>query len=141
MPFSLRTYGILKVRGFDALARKSPSDPTFDAPPSEHGCNVVLELEALLFERFEHLVGGGLVLGFDATDVAIDLVVAAASCLNSRLVLVQPLDERRLTGKFVSQFVGKVAWRPRSLAQLTMRDRRSALRWINRNGGVAWCQP
>ena len=40
------------------------------------GCDVVLELEALLLEPFEHLVGGRFFLPLNAMDLSIDLIVA-----------------------------------------------------------------
>src|SRR5664280_2770612 len=94
-----------------------------------------------LLQLFEHLVGGRGVFGFDAPDLTIDLAVSG--CEPSELVIRfgQSPDQRRLIGELVSEFVGNAHEAPRPWAQLIMRDRRSAFRWIKRHAGAADGRP
>jgi hypothetical protein len=47
----------------------------------EKGCNVVLEQEPPLLQFFEHFIRGGLIFGFDAPNVPVDLVVGGGKPL------------------------------------------------------------
>jgi hypothetical protein len=43
--------------------------------PRKEGCNLVLELQTLLLELFNHSVGGRFLFRFDAMDIAIDVLL------------------------------------------------------------------
>jgi hypothetical protein len=73
----------------------------------EQRSNIVLEQETALFQLFKDLVARRLVFGFDAPDVAIDLVVGCGEAVEFVIRFGEPLDQPRHIGELILQFVRK----------------------------------
>lgn len=96
----------------------------------EEDRNIVLEQESSLFQCFKHVIGAGLVFGFDAPDMTVDLVIGR--CKSSELVIRfhQPFDQRHLIRELVSEFMGNVHGTPILSGNRIIRGCGGALRWI-----------